>query len=127
VCLVRRALAAAGRASTYGTPAPATDVGLLAPELRDPSRAIGERRDIVERRAVRRNNLIDALIAAPFSASARSFASMARHASAEVAFSLSFASAIISAWRARSLRDWRSSIVPGFYAFAFPWLRGLRR
>ena len=127
VSLVRRALAAAGRASTYGTPAPATDVGLLAPELREQSRAIGERRDIVDRRAVRRNNLIDALIAAPFSASARSFASMARHASAEVAFSLSFASAIISAWRARSLRDWRSSIVPGFCAFAFPWLRGLRR
>ena len=56
-------------------------------------------------------DILTCFIAAPRSASARSFASMARHSSADVAFSRSLASAIISAWSWRSLRDWRSSIV----------------
>ena len=56
-------------------------------------------------------DILTCFIAAPRSASARSFASMARHSSADVAFSRSLASAIISAWSWRSLRDWRSSSI----------------
>ena len=59
-------------------------------------------------------------IAAPRSASARSFASMARQASADVAFSRSLARAIISACSWRSLRDWRSSSIVFARSFGRP-------